>query len=121
MNPESLFTLISSFPVIALSLVGFAVIVSTLKQLIWKEKHPQKQRRRIRFSTRRAAIGLAMLPFSAIYKPNLIEVVKAQIHQNEDADEDDNGDPDTPKKHLLRQLRRIRRGEKIDILSLRLK
>jgi hypothetical protein len=121
MHPESLYTFVASFPTIAMSLVGFAVIVSSLKQRIWKEKDPQKRRRGIRFSTRHVDMGFAFLPLGIVYRPSLVEVVKAQIRQQEDVDEDDNGDPDSPAKHLLRQLRRIRRGERVDFLVLRLK
>jgi hypothetical protein len=47
-------------------------------------------------------------------------MARAQIEQREDEDEDDEGGPDTARRHLLRQLRQIRRGEKIDRLVLRL-
>jgi hypothetical protein len=57
---------------------------------------------------------------SMAYRPNHAFVAKAQIVQEEDADDDDQGGPDTPKRHLLRQLRRIRRGENVDRLILRL-
>jgi hypothetical protein len=119
MHPGSLFTFLASFPLIAMWLTGLAVLVSSLKQLIWKEEHPPKRARRIRISSRNSAMGLAFLPLSIIYKPSLLEVVKAEIRQKEDADEDDNGDPDSPRKHLQRQLRRIRRGEKIETLTVR--
>ena len=120
MHPEFLFTFAASFPLIAMWLTAILVIASTLKQLIWKEKKTNKQRRRIRFSVRNAAIGLAFLPLSIIYQPSLVEVVKAEIRQQEDADDDESGDPNSPQKHLLRQLRRIRHGEKVETLSLRL-
>lgn len=115
--------LIDSFavalPVLAMTLVGFIVVFSRLKQLISK---PKQTRRRLHFrvSAANAAIGLAFLPFAAIYRPSLIEVARSQIRQQEDADEDDDGDPETPLKHLLRQLRRIRRGEEVETLSVRL-
>ena len=108
-----------SLPVVAMLLVGFAVVCSRLKQLIWKTK--RSRRRRFGTSARNAALGLAFLPFAAIYRPKLIEVVKAQIREQEDADEDSNGDPDSPRKHLFRQLRRIRRGERVETLYLHLK
>jgi hypothetical protein len=120
MHPEFLFNFAASFPLIAMWLTAIVVIASTLKQLIWKGKKPRKQRRRIRFSARNAAIGLSFLPLSIIYQPSLVEVVKGEIRQQEDADDDESGDPDSPQKHLLRQLRRIRRGEKVETLSLRL-
>ena len=121
MRLESLYVFVASFPVIAMSLVGFAVIFSSLKRLLRKLNTPPRSRRRFRFSARDTAMGFAFLPLGVVYRPSLVEVVKAQIRQQEDADEDDNGDPDSPRKHLLRQLRRIRRGEHVETLSLRLR
>ncbi len=54
------------------------------------------------------------------YRPNHAFIAKAQITQREDEDDDDEGGPDTARKHLLRQLRQIRHGEKVDRLVLRL-
>lgn len=107
-----------SLPFFAMLLLAIAVGFSRLKQLIQK---PKRLRRRRRFSLAvgSIAMGLTFLPFAAIYRPNMSEVTKAQIRQQEDADEDDNGDPETPLKHLLNQLRRIRRGEKVETLFLR--
>jgi hypothetical protein len=116
MHLEFLYVFVASFPVIAMSLVAIAVIASRLKQLIWKEKKPQGRRRRVRISVRDAAMGLAFLPLSLIYRPSLSELVKAQIRQVEDVDEDENGDPQSPTMHLLRQLRRIRRGDRVETL-----
>jgi hypothetical protein len=116
MHLEFLYVFVASFPVIAMSLVAIAVIASRLKQLIWKEKKPQGRRRRVRISVRDAAMGLAFLPLSLIYRPSLSELVKAQIRQVEDVDEDENGDPESPTMHLLRQLRRIRRGDRVETL-----
>ena len=107
-----------SLPVFAITCVGIAVFLSRLKSFIWKPKGFRRRRRFGRFAAN-AALGISFLPFAAIYRPRMIEVVKAQIRQVEDADEDDNGDPDTPARHLLRQLRRIRRGEPVDRLILK--
>ena len=73
-----------------------------------------------RFSSSTAGLGTALLGLTFFYRPRLEFAVEAQQRQQEDADEDDNGDPDSPKKHLLRQLRRIRRGEAVETLSVRL-
>jgi hypothetical protein len=108
-----------SLPVFALTLVGIAVFLSRLKMLLWKPKG-SRSRRRFAILAANAALGFSFLPFAAIYRPRMIEVAKAQIRQQEDVDEDDNGGPETPLRHLLRQLRRIRHGEKIDRLILRL-
>ena len=121
MHLEILFTLITSFPLLAMWVTALFVIVSTIKQLIWKEVRPAGRRRRILFSARNAALGFAFLPLAILYRPSLAEVAKAEIRQQEDADDDDSGDPESPVKHLLRQLRRIRQGEKVNSLSIRLK
>ena len=66
------------------------------------------------------AFGAAFLFLSMAYRPNHAYIAKAQITQQEDQDDDDQGGPDSPRRHLLRQLRRIRRGEHVDRLVLRL-
>jgi len=65
-------------------------------------------------------VGAALMFLSMAYRPNHSFVAKAQIVQREDEDEDDQGGPDTPQRHLKRQLRRIRRGETVDRLVWRL-
>ena len=75
----------------------------------------------VSFSSSSAGLGTVVLGLTLIYRPRILHAVEAQHRQVEDADEDDNGDPDSPKKHLMRQLRRIRRGEEVDVLSLRLR
>src|SRR5260370_1283034 len=67
-----------------------------------------------------AGFGAAFQFLSVAYRPNHAFIAKAQIQQQEDADEDDNGSPDTPIRHLHGQLRRIRRGEPVDRLIWRL-
>jgi hypothetical protein len=64
------------------------------------------------------SLGMAFQFMQVFHRPSMAYVLEAK--QDEDADEDDQGDPDTPTKHLHRQLRRIRRGEQIDTLVLRL-
>ncbi len=65
-------------------------------------------------------VGAAFQFLSIAYRPNHAFTAKAQIVQHEDVDDDDEGGPDTPQKHLHRQLRRIRRGEALDRLVWRL-
>jgi hypothetical protein len=65
-------------------------------------------------------VGAAFLFLSVAYRPNHAFILKAQIRQEEDVDEDDRGGPETPQRHLHRQLRRIRRGEPIERLVWRL-
>ena len=65
-----------------------------------------------------SALGIALLFFQVFYRPSVANVV--EVKQDEDADEDDEGEPENLKKQLNRQLKRIRRGEPVDQLVLRL-
>jgi len=65
-------------------------------------------------------VGAAFMFLSVAYRPNHAFLVKAQIRQVEDVDEDDQGGPETPARQLHRQLRRIRRGEPVRRLVYRL-
>jgi type VI protein secretion system component VasK len=67
-----------------------------------------------------AVVGSACLFLSTLYRPHHGFIAKAQVRHQEDAEDDDQGDLETPRRHLLRQLRRVRRGEKVDRLVLRL-
>lgn len=108
-------------PVFALTLLAIAVAILRLKHLTSKPKPAPRRRRRFVLSAANVALGLSLLPLATLYRPSLNEVAKAQIRQQEDADENDNGDPDSPNKHLLGQLRRIRRGGEVKTLYFRLK
>ena len=65
-----------------------------------------------------SALGIAFLFMGVFHRPSVQNTVEVRLHQ--EADEDDNGDPETPAKQLGRQLRRIRRGELVDNLILRI-
>jgi hypothetical protein len=67
----------------------------------------------------REGVGAAFQFLSIAYRPHHAFIAKAQIVQHEDADDDENGDPDTAARHLRRQLRRIRRGQPVDPLIVR--
>jgi hypothetical protein len=71
-------------------------------------------------STSPDAMGAALLFMVMAHRPNHEFVAKAQIRQMEDAEDDDEGGPDTARRHLMRQLRQIRRGEAVDRLVWRL-
>lgn len=99
-------------------LIGVMIYVSCSRRR--KPRTSDCQQRARARSASEAGIAAAFQLLSLAYRPNHAFVAKAQIQQQEDTDEDDNGDPETPIKHLHRQLRRIRRGEHVDRLVLRL-
>src|SRR3954463_827580 len=85
------------------------------------DRRPEEAARIVKSgATTPEAVGAALMFLSMAYRPNHAFVAKAQIVQREDEDEDDQGGPDTPQRHLKRQLRRIRRGETVDRLVWRL-
>ncbi len=61
---------------------------------------------------------MAFLFLQVFCRPSIANVV--EVKQEEDADEDDEGDPGSVTKQLNRQLKRIRRGEPVERLVLRL-
>lgn len=65
-----------------------------------------------------AALVMAFQFLQVFYRPNIVHEIQAKLV--EEVDEDDEGDPETPAKHLHRQLRRIRRGDPVDTLVVRL-
>lgn len=116
LNPREVFAL--SFPVIVTVLLAIVLVCHQINELLTNRK---RAKRRFGVFVSNAVLGLAFLPLSVVYRPSLNEVAKAQIREQDRVDEDESGDPESPLKHLLRQLRRIRRGEKVEFLSLRLK
>ncbi len=103
-------------PVLAMCGIALLLAWSHLYQALFKNRPSP---RRFGIFVPSAALGFAFLTLPVIYRPSLALLVKAQIQQQEDADQDDNGDPDIPVRHLRRQLRRIRRGQLVDRLIIR--
>jgi hypothetical protein len=64
------------------------------------------------------ALGMAFQFMQVLTRPSVAYVLEEK--QEEEAEEDDEGDPETLQKQLSRQLRRIRRGETVDRLVLRI-
>lgn len=67
---------------------------------------------------RKAAPGTILLFTQVFYRPSVAHVVEARLQV--DGEEADSGDPETTARQLTRQLRKIRRGEPLQRLTLRL-
>jgi hypothetical protein len=100
------------FLAIAVILVYFC-----LRRAAWRRKK-RLGKKNLGFCPSTSALGMAFLFLQAFSRPSLAHVIEAK--RDEDADEDDAGEPETLAKQLRRQLRRIRRGEPVDRLVLRL-
>ena len=83
----------------------------------WKRKK-RKGKQVAGFCPSSVALGAVFLVITTFYRPRMEFAIEARLQ--EDVEEDDEGDPETPEKGLSRQLRRIRRGEPLETLELRL-
>jgi hypothetical protein len=94
--------------------IAAVLLHNSLRCARWK-----KRRRRDRaFCSSSAALGTILLFAQIFYRPSVSHVVEAQQHV--DVDEEDSGDPESKARQLSRQLKRIRRGEPVEHLVLRL-
>lgn len=88
-----------------------------LRRAIWSRQKRQGKTR-LGFCPSSFALGTALQLVSLFYRPSVEFAIKST--QREDVKDDDEGDPESPVRHLNHQLKRIRRGEHIDRLTLRL-
>jgi hypothetical protein len=100
----------------------FLAIVAILayyqvRRRIWRRKR-RKGKRDLGFCPSSAALGATLLFLSVFYRPSVDFAMEASLQ--EEVEDDDQGDPETPERLLNRQLRRIRRGERIGDLVLRI-
>jgi len=88
-----------------------------LRRAAWRRK-TRRGEKSSGFCPSNTALGMMLLFMQVFVRPSLQHVLEER--QEEDADEDDQGDPENKEKHLDRQLKRIRRGEPVEDLVLRL-
>lgn len=63
-------------------------------------------------------LGNAMQNLQVFTRPAVAWVLEEKY--DEDAEEDDEGGPEDPTAHLARQLKRVRRGERVETLTVRI-
>ena len=97
--------------VMVLGLYGFvcvAAMIFALQRLRWRIC-------RRGFRPRGAALGNALHQLQVLAEPQIRYVVEEK--EDEKADDDECGGPDDPVRHLHRQARKIRRGERLERLT----
>jgi hypothetical protein len=99
-----------------LAIVGLFVHYS-LRRAEWQRKR-RRGEKNPGFCPSSSALGAILLFAQMFYRPTLTYVLEAR--QDEDVEEDDQGDPEGTTRGLNRQLKRIRRGEQVGDLVLRL-
>jgi hypothetical protein len=78
------------------------------RRFLWRHRESLGKRRRGFFPTYTAA-GNALQTLQVIAQPRAKYVIEEKF--DDEADDDDDGDPCDPTKHLNRQLKKIRRGQ----------
>ena len=85
-----------------------------LRRFLWRRKRRRGKATPGFYPTFTSA-GNALHHLQAITQPRVQHVLEEKF--DDEADDDDEGEPVSPEKHLHRQLRRIRRGEEIERLT----
>jgi hypothetical protein len=100
-------------------LMGMILAHYLLIQFYWSNEKRRGKRRFHFYSS--AALGMGLLSVEVFFRPSSAYVLAEK--QVEEADDDAEGNPASPEtrlKHFHRQLRRIRQGEPVDQLVLRI-
>jgi hypothetical protein len=107
-----IYGLYAPFLIILLILVHYVV-----QRILWRRRK-RRGLSGLGFYPSAFALGMAMQFLQTFHRPSVAYVLQAK--RDEDAEEDDEGDPESFIKQLSRQLRRIRRGEPVEQLVLRM-
>jgi len=107
-------SIVASLPFLAIVAV---LIHYLLRRAKWKADK-RRGKKNPRFCPSTSALGMMLLFMQVFVRPTMQYVLEEK--QEENAEEDDEGDPEGITKQLNRQLKRIRRGEQVGDLVLRL-
>jgi len=106
---------------VLLSNAPYLAVVAILAHYIWRRaawrRGKRLGRKRLGYYPSAFALGMVLQFVEVFYRPSVDYVLETK--QEEVVEEDDEGDPETGTKELSRQLKRIRRGERVERLILR--
>ncbi len=97
--------------------IAVTLVYYFLRRACWR-RDKRRGKKNLVFCPSSAALGMALLFMQVFYRPSVKDVIA--VKRDEDAGEDDEGDPENLKKQLDRQLKKIRRGEPVERLVFRL-
>ncbi|MFT4112282.1 hypothetical protein [Silvibacterium sp.] len=102
-----------------IGLIGLGLVVMLgafwLQRLRWRRRRRKGRRGHLPSI---GALGLALQNLQLFVHPSTEYTIEERL--KEAADKEDDGDTADPAKHLERQLRRVRRGERLDVLTAKL-
>jgi hypothetical protein len=97
---------------------GVLLCIFFLRRAVWR-RNKRLRRKRWGFYPSTFALGIAFQMVQLFTEPGPKHVIAKKLEDL--ADEDGDGDPESPTKQLDRQLRKIRRGEEVGVLNVPLK
>ena len=96
--------------------IGVILAHYVWRRAAWRRGR-RRGRKRLGYYPSALALGMVLQFVEVFYRPSVDHVLETK--QVEVVEEDDEGDPETAAKELSRQLKRIRRGEAVERLVLR--
>jgi len=91
-----------------------AACVFVYRRWRWKQRRHLKGKRRGFYPTT-FALGIAFQQIQLFVAPDMAHAIAERL--KEQAEDDNEGGPESAARHLDRQLRRIRRGERLETLT----
>ena len=89
-----------------------------LRRARWRRRR-RASRKYAGFYPSASSLGNAFHSLQTFARPSVAHVLQEKY--DEDMEDDGDGGPDDPTRQLNRQLKRIRRGERVDVLTVRLR
>jgi hypothetical protein len=102
--------------------MGLILVHYALRRALWR-RGKRLGKSRLGFYPSAFALGMALQFIQVYHRPSIAYVREVKREEQDDADEDDHGEPETTtarRKHFFRQLWRIRRGDPIEKLVLKI-
>jgi hypothetical protein len=113
--------LLYSFGIFLLN-APYIAVVAILGHYVWRRaawrRGKRLGRKRLGYYPSAIALGMALQFVEMFYRPSVDHMLETK--QEEVVEEDDEGDREAGAMHLSGQLKRIRRGEEVEGLVLRL-
>ena len=110
-------SVLSPFSAAPFVVIAAILCLYLIRRVPWV-RSTQTGRRLFGIQPSAVGLGMAFLFLQAFWRPSLSHAI--EVRQKVDVEKDDDGDPEHLTKQLNRQLKRIRRGEPVDQLVLRL-
>jgi hypothetical protein len=100
--------------------VAVVVLLATfyMRRARWRRRR-RAGRKNLGYYPSASSLGNTMQNLQVLTRPTVEYVLEEKY--DEDAEDDGDGGPEDPTSHLKRQLKRIRRGERLDVLRIRLR